>query len=289
MGRGLSELQQTILLLGLRGREGKAQAVEDQPAADVHYDDILAEHWLWKPTPPPARDRRLSKGRRFDPYEIGAPYNHAHAALSRAVTRLVGRGLATRVPRSASHGVGVALTDAGVAAAYRLLERLARTRPGPARGGSGPGDLHAEGWRQFAAMLDRRHEKIRRDEEERRQFQKRVRQQQEERRREEARQAQERLRQQQEREQREYRENRHRRLEDLIRRLQDRLLSRAGMLPPEVAAALGVLGLSYPCSAAEIKAAFRRKALEVHSDHGGTDREFIALKAAYDSVLKYAS
>ncbi len=295
MGRGLSELQQTILLMGLQGREARieAQTIECPLVADVYHDDILAEYWLWEATPPPAQahpagggdDGEFAAGRRFSRDAIGYyTYNNVHVVLSRAVARLVDRGLVTRVPRSGSNGVGVALTVPGVAAAHGLLERLAITCPCPARGGLGPGDLRAAGWRQFAAMLDRRHEEIRRDEEERRKFKEWVRQCEMERRREnewrqeEARQAQERFRQQQERQ-----------WEDAMRRLRDSTLPRAGMPPPEVAVALGVLGLSYPCSATEIKAAYRLKALEAHSDHGGSDREFIAVKAAYDAVLKYAS
>ena len=63
----------------------------------------------------------------------------------------------------------------------------------------------------------------------------------------------------------------------------------SAVVPPEVIAALELLGVSYPCSAAEIKTAYRRKAKEVHSDQGGSDPEFIAVNAAYDIVKQYAS
>lgn len=64
---------------------------------------------------------------------------------------------------------------------------------------------------------------------------------------------------------------------------------RQPMLTPEVIAALERLGVSYPCSAAELKAAYRRRAKETHSDQGGSDPEFIAVNAAYDIVKQYAS
>lgn len=64
---------------------------------------------------------------------------------------------------------------------------------------------------------------------------------------------------------------------------------RQPMLTPEVIAALERLGVSYPCSAAELKAAYRLKALETHPDQGGSDPEFIAVNAAYDIVKPYAS
>lgn len=52
------------------------------------------------------------------------------------------------------------------------------------------------------------------------------------------------------------------------------------------AAAAHVLGLRWPCSADEAKAAFRRGALKAHPDRGGSDAAFVRLKAAYDEVRR---
>lgn len=300
MGRGLSELQQTVLLLALRGREARieAQAIDGPPVADAYHDDILAEFWLWEPKPPPTRARRAAKGRRFSQDAIGYHrYNNTHVVLTRAVARLVDRDLVARVPRSGSNGAGVALTDAGVAAAYGLLERMARTRPSPARKGEGleeRGGLRDEGWRQFGELLGRQHAKVREDREFRRRLEEWIRQDRERRRQEherwqqeQARQAQERVRQQEER-LRDIYDNIWRALEEAERRLRGIGQPRTLVLPPEAISALELLGVSYPCSAEEVKAAFRRKSHEAHPDHGGTDREFIALRAAYEAVLKYA-
>jgi hypothetical protein len=47
-----------------------------------------------------------------------------------------------------------------------------------------------------------------------------------------------------------------------------------------------VLGVSAGASAEEMKAAFRRRARELHPDHGGDAAAFIALKRAYDGLVK---
>lgn len=47
-----------------------------------------------------------------------------------------------------------------------------------------------------------------------------------------------------------------------------------------------VLGLSSEATLAEVKAAFRRKALEQHPDQGGTAEAFMATKRAYDAIVK---
>jgi hypothetical protein len=48
---------------------------------------------------------------------------------------------------------------------------------------------------------------------------------------------------------------------------------------------LDVLGLSWPCSAAEVRRAYRRLALERHPDRGGTATAFDALTKARDAAL----
>lgn len=50
-------------------------------------------------------------------------------------------------------------------------------------------------------------------------------------------------------------------------------------------ACLDRLGLSFPCSIAEVKAAYRELAKRAHPDHGGSHDEFLALQAAYEQAL----
>ena len=48
------------------------------------------------------------------------------------------------------------------------------------------------------------------------------------------------------------------------------------------------LGLRPPASLDDIKAAYRRKALEAHPDRGGDPAEFHAVEAAYRQLLRAA-
>lgn len=47
-----------------------------------------------------------------------------------------------------------------------------------------------------------------------------------------------------------------------------------------------VLGLTGDATLAEVKLAFRKKALEHHPDQGGSAESFIAARKAYDSIVK---
>lgn len=47
-----------------------------------------------------------------------------------------------------------------------------------------------------------------------------------------------------------------------------------------------LLGVDSAATLEEVKAAFRQKALEHHPDHGGTPAAFMAVKRAYDSIVK---
>jgi hypothetical protein len=47
-----------------------------------------------------------------------------------------------------------------------------------------------------------------------------------------------------------------------------------------------LLGLEASASLEDVKAAFRKKALEHHPDHGGTPAAFMAVKRAHDSIVK---
>lgn len=52
----------------------------------------------------------------------------------------------------------------------------------------------------------------------------------------------------------------------------------------EAPVAARVLGLPWPCSAAELKAAWRRAALASHPDRGGTDEAFRTAKEAHETL-----
>ena len=47
-----------------------------------------------------------------------------------------------------------------------------------------------------------------------------------------------------------------------------------------------VLGLTSAATLEEVRLAFRQRALAMHPDQGGSATEFIALKRAYDSIVK---
>lgn len=47
-----------------------------------------------------------------------------------------------------------------------------------------------------------------------------------------------------------------------------------------------LLGVEASATLEDVKAAFRKKALEHHPDHGGTPAEFMAVKRAYDAIVK---
>jgi hypothetical protein len=50
-----------------------------------------------------------------------------------------------------------------------------------------------------------------------------------------------------------------------------------------------LLGLEASATLEEVKAGFRKKALEHHPDHGGSPAAFMAVKRAYDSIVKRRS
>lgn len=130
MGRGLSELQRTILrlavdnrgrhreaVLGLRESLGAAVSVETC-GADVYYAEVLAYYWGWEGTVPWRENRR----RRFSKAQIGPmAYSSALASLSRAMLRLQKRGLVVGKQGRGSRWSGADLTDAGAELAAALL------------------------------------------------------------------------------------------------------------------------------------------------------------------------
>jgi curved DNA-binding protein CbpA len=49
---------------------------------------------------------------------------------------------------------------------------------------------------------------------------------------------------------------------------------------------LGLLKLSWPCTVAEVKEAYRSLVKLAHPDGGGTHDEFLALQEAYEQALR---
>ena len=138
MGRGLSELQKSIVTLALRSYEPNRTG-----GADLYYSEIFAEVYQWQPTLSPLRGKPStymgyqSDGRRpgsqhFSKAAIGAKtYNSAQAAVSRAVTRLWNRGLVTPVIGARSRWSGLNLTETGAKAAHAVqVQRNERQRGG---------------------------------------------------------------------------------------------------------------------------------------------------------------
>ena len=56
--------------------------------------------------------------------------------------------------------------------------------------------------------------------------------------------------------------------------------------PRPVPRSLRALGLTVPCSAGDVRRAYRRLALERHPDRGGTHEGFLALQRDYEQALR---
>jgi hypothetical protein len=61
----------------------------------------------------------------------------------------------------------------------------------------------------------------------------------------------------------------------------ERVVQYGSLLP----ACFDLLGLSFPCSVVEVKAAYRELAKRAHPDRGGSHSEFLKLQAAYKQAL----
>lgn len=71
---------------------------------------------------------------------------------------------------------------------------------------------------------------------------------------------------------------------------QARARARAALWSPSgPLAAFAVLGLSSSATVAEIKAAYRRRAFQLHPDRGGDLSAMIGLNAAYEEAVEYAT
>jgi hypothetical protein len=62
--------------------------------------------------------------------------------------------------------------------------------------------------------------------------------------------------------------------------------ARASSAKPRPIDPFVVLGLSSGATVEEVRAAFRKKALEHHPDQGGSTEAFIATRRAYDAILR---
>lgn len=72
----------------------------------------------------------------------------------------------------------------------------------------------------------------------------------------------------------------------LIRNVTRRAAAVFTAMAPTTPPALAALGLRWPCSAADVRHAFRRRALRVHPDHGGDAESFRRLVEVYEQALK---
>lgn len=114
--RGLSKLQRTILQLAI------ANGKKDPGwGCVVTRLEVLEEHYGW---------RRVLTGKRrtspaFSPQIIGrSQYSAGQVSLSKAVKRLMARGLLDRWPNR------TVLTEAGIRVAEALLESVANSQGG---------------------------------------------------------------------------------------------------------------------------------------------------------------
>ena len=112
MPRGLSDLQRTILRVALRNR----QHAPTRFWGDVTRAEILAAHYGWQPFDGD-QGRLVGKTQAFAIARIGGDrYQSAHVAVTRAVQRLIGRGLIERGGLSR----GLRLTQQGVTEAESI-------------------------------------------------------------------------------------------------------------------------------------------------------------------------
>jgi len=129
VGRGLSELQKTILRLGNENR-----VREHRPTggggADVYRSEVLAEVYGFESRF--ARDdegaaqtaRRHFARQQFWPADVGeSRYIAGSAAVCRAMKRLEDRGLVVLMQGTFARWAGADLTEAGVAEAERLSSK----------------------------------------------------------------------------------------------------------------------------------------------------------------------
>ncbi|MCA1717285.1 MAG: hypothetical protein LC781_10785 [Actinobacteria bacterium] len=125
MGRGLSELQKTVLRLAHENRERGtgARPLPDggQLGTDVKYPEVLEAYFGWEPDSRPRSSRYFD----FSKKDIGEKaYRSARASLSRGFSRLEARGLIVRTHGAMAAGwTGADLTEEGANEAAKLAAR----------------------------------------------------------------------------------------------------------------------------------------------------------------------
>jgi hypothetical protein len=129
MGRGMSELQKTILRRALSNKTREQR--DGSNGADVYGAEIAADHFGWVLPPHYYRDTTRCPGRHnFSKQEIGERrYSSVLAAICRAILRLEERGLGYKVRGAASQWTGLTLTEEGVQAAEKLSVKLLELIP----------------------------------------------------------------------------------------------------------------------------------------------------------------
>lgn len=118
MGRGLSDLQKTILALALEHRQ--AGIVEP----DCYKHEVLERHYGWKTIKLPGA-RRSGAGWHFSKKDIGAKeYDSVMVALKKAAKRLQKRGLIEIGGGLFTKQTWYDLTHRGLLVAERLTKKV---------------------------------------------------------------------------------------------------------------------------------------------------------------------
>lgn len=125
MGRGLSKLQKSILMIGARNRiSGVSEECGGYSKLDIVTPEIMAEVYGWpnKMRWPWEGDLRRPCRQRFKPREIGRDaYLKAHVSVSRAMLRLQNRRLIDLAYGEYANWKGAMLTEEGLATGRQLL------------------------------------------------------------------------------------------------------------------------------------------------------------------------
>jgi hypothetical protein len=122
MGRGLSELQKTILRRALSNKEREGRSFDEETKADVFVNEIAADAFGWTLPAHYYDDPRFGRwGEHFESWRYSdEERNCVHSATSRSLKRLEARGLGYVVHGSFFRWCGFNLTPAGVEAAKPL-------------------------------------------------------------------------------------------------------------------------------------------------------------------------
>lgn len=131
MGRGLSELQETILCLAYTNYLAEERATKEGGADLYTYEVMLKVYQFTRiPISPNYIEPRLGGSHRFDLNVIGKKrYQAAAAAISKAFRRLEERGFVGRYNGAIAHWVGIKLTEAGLQLAGDLMAKSRVTLP----------------------------------------------------------------------------------------------------------------------------------------------------------------